>query len=108
MPRRPNIREKALEISEPKIVHMLVEDVEPGAALPNPVQTGHFNVDQSGTAIGGSQLHQKIKRPLDMLQHMSQDQPVRGQAGCWIECSPFDARVFAIVSGIETASIKTD
>ena len=46
-----HLAKDALEITEAKIVYVLIEDIKPGTVLAYPVEAGHLDIDFAGSAI---------------------------------------------------------
>ena len=58
-----------VEIRDTKIVYVFIEHVEPRAVLADPVETGDFDIDQTGALVGVAQRHKEFVGVWYVLQH---------------------------------------
>ncbi|MNF11482.1 hypothetical protein D3C80_2127120 [compost metagenome] len=63
--------EHPTQVIEAEIVDVLVEQIEPGTMVQDPVQTRHFDVNLPAL-VGRCDFSKKSHRVLDMLKHVTQ------------------------------------
>jgi hypothetical protein len=87
-----DLSEDPPEITDAKIVHMLVEDFEPGVTFAYPVETRHFNIYFSASAVRVTYTGKQSHRILDVLKDVPQDDAICPQTDFWTEIFSDDVR----------------
>src|ERR1035437_3960885 len=95
-----DLAEHAMEVGEPEIVDVFVEDIKPRAVGTDPVEAGDFDVDFSLSAIGIAQQTEEIERIADVFEDVAEDDAIRADARLGSEVLFGDGWGAAFVGGI--------
>src|SRR5437773_5564780 len=94
--------EHPLQVGQPKIVDVLVVDVEPGPMATDPVEARDFYIYESAASVRVANRLEKRQGIRHMLEHMTKDDAACLEPKTRREVFATDIRVFSFVRRIES------
>ena len=95
--------EKPVEVVEAEVIHVFIENVEPGAVAHDPVEARDFNVDQATMAVCSSDQVQESLRVRDVLEHVPKNDGIDTGLDGRPEMALFNVGGIALVGIVDPA-----